>query len=75
MIKRFVCHCKNWNSWRKSNRNNCLHKIHTFFDPKVSPTFMQTKKFFIHNDKIISNRDLFYLGFMQGLEEANNDSK
>lgn len=38
-MKRFIRHCKRWNEWRKSCKNNLLHKIRVFLNPKISPTY------------------------------------
>lgn len=68
IIKRFICHCKNWNHWRKHNGNNKLHKAYIFFRPQKSPTFMQTKEYVILNGKIVSWSEAFLRGVYEGLE-------
>ena len=70
MIIRFICHCKNWNAWRKHNRNNKLHKIYIFFKPQKSPTFMQTNEYVLFNGKIYRWSDVFMRGFYEGLNSA-----
>ena len=39
-MKKFVQHCKKWNQWRKHSANRWLYKIHVFFTPKISPTYL-----------------------------------
>lgn len=73
MIKRFICHYKNWNNWRKYNRNNIMHKIRVFFKPKISPTFMETKEYYISlsSGKIVSWHDE-YISAINGAVEMED---
>ena len=75
MIKRFICHCKNWNSWRKSSLNSKLYKLHIFFRPKESPTFMLAQEYVISNGKIVLWSDEFMRGVLDGLKGEENDRK
>ena len=48
-----INHLRAWNSWRKHNRNNPIHKIAVLFGIVHSPTFW----YYLEDEKAKGDRD------------------
>lgn len=62
-MKRFIRHCKRWNEWRKSCKNNLIHKIYVFFNPKISPTYQLFRSY----EEKMEIVEAFMKGFEDGM--------
>lgn len=68
-MKRFIRHCKKWNQWRKHSKNYLPYKIHVFFNPKISPTYL----FFITDEELEKIVEAFKKGFEDGMKGKKED--